>query len=89
MKGNLKRPMLNISLSLRFLKLVTVFYHIFPVFNRKSNTLDTVSHFKSNMLKVAFDLLSEKPEMERKLLQLIVNKLGDTTKKIASKVLYL
>eukprot|EP01134_Creolimax_fragrantissima_P000497 CFRG0497T1 len=50
---------------------------------------DQVASIKSTALKTAHALLSEKPEQEKNLLKLIVNKMGDTEKKIASKVVYL
>ncbi|KNC81409.1 hypothetical protein SARC_06273 [Sphaeroforma arctica JP610] len=48
-----------------------------------------VQSIKSNSLRIAHALLSEKPEQEKNLLALIVNKMGDTEKKVASKVVYL
>jgi ribosome biogenesis protein MAK21 len=45
---------------------------------------DTVLHTKKKAQHVAFEMLCDKPEMEQQLLALLVNKLGDPEKKIAS-----
>lgn len=65
---------------------------------------DNILHFKSSTLKSVFELLTEKPEQEHRLLEILVNKLGfnskilldilisillgDIEKKIASKTTY-
>ncbi|XP_068730456.1 CCAAT/enhancer-binding protein zeta-like [Montipora capricornis] len=46
---------------------------------------DTLIHIRSKILGTIFDLLSEKPEQEQVLLSLLVNKIGDPEKKVASK----
>ncbi|KAJ3256389.1 hypothetical protein HK103_005518 [Boothiomyces macroporosus] len=50
---------------------------------------DVLQHVKSKMLSTVFELLCEKPEQEENLLTLLVNKMGDLDKKIASKATYL
>lgn len=46
---------------------------------------DAVENARTRSLDFVFELLKEKPEQEENLLRLLVNKLGDTNKKIASK----
>ena len=50
---------------------------------------DTLPHPKSRAVAINYELLEAKPEQEAVLLTLLVNKLGDTDGKIASKVVYL
>jgi ribosome biogenesis protein MAK21 len=50
---------------------------------------DEVEFARSRALTYVFDLLKDKPEQEENLLRLLVNKLGDTDRKIASRVSYL
>ena len=50
---------------------------------------DGISHFRSFVLQTSYDLLVSKPEMERVLLSLIINKLGDVDKKVGGKANYL
>ncbi|KAL9954460.1 hypothetical protein ACROYT_G042001 [Oculina patagonica] len=50
---------------------------------------DTLVNIRSKMLGTIFDLLSEKPEQEQVLLSLLVNKIGDPDRKVASKAVYL
>jgi len=52
-------------------------------------THETVTFVKYKAITVIFDLLCAKPEQEKNLLALVVNKLGDTEKKLASKASYL
>ncbi|KAL5035406.1 hypothetical protein BDV3_005343 [Batrachochytrium dendrobatidis] len=52
-------------------------------------TKDPLPHIKNKMLSIVFDLLTAKPEQEQNLLSLLVNKLGDLDKKIASKSVHL
>lgn len=49
----------------------------------------TLPYFKSMVLRVATQLLMERPEQEAALLSLIVNKLGDPERKVASKTSFL
>lgn len=51
-------------------------------------SMDHLSYSRSNTLKVLSDLLIAKPEQESILLRLLVNKLGDSDRKIASKTSY-
>ena len=50
---------------------------------------DEIEFTKSRALSYVFELLKEKPEQEANLLRLLINKLGDRTKKIASQASYL
>jgi len=50
---------------------------------------DTLVNIRSKMLGTIYDLLSEKPEQEQILLSLLVNKIGDPDRKVASKAVYL
>jgi len=45
---------------------------------------DAVMHTKRKVQHVCFELLTEKPELEQQLLSLLVNKLGDPERKVAS-----
>lgn len=49
---------------------------------------DEITHSRSKALDMVFELLRDKPEQEANLLRLLVNKLGDTEKKIASRASY-
>ena len=46
---------------------------------------DAIENARTRSLDFVFELLKERPEQEENLLRLLVNKLGDTNKKIASK----
>ncbi|KAL9082372.1 MAG: hypothetical protein Q9159_006475 [Coniocarpon cinnabarinum] len=46
---------------------------------------DTVENAQTRSLDFVFELLRERPEQEENLLRLLVNKLGDTNRKIASR----
>ncbi|KAG5457538.1 MAG: hypothetical protein BJ554DRAFT_2414, partial [Olpidium bornovanus] len=50
---------------------------------------DTLLHVKQTMLQAVYDLLAAKPEQEQNLLRLLMNKLGDIERKIASKASFL
>jgi len=50
---------------------------------------DEIEYTQNRALTFVSELLKEKPEQEENLLRLIVNKLGDTNKKIASKASHL
>jgi ribosome biogenesis protein MAK21 len=50
---------------------------------------DEVGHFRTKALDFVFSLLSEKPEQEANLLSLLVNKLGDKDRRLASRASYL
>lgn len=50
---------------------------------------DEVAYARSRAVTFVFELLREKPEQEENLLRLLLNKLGDTDKKIASRASYL
>jgi len=63
----------------------------YAVFLRALNShmSDAVLHFKLAAIAVVSDLLSERPEAEADLLQLLTNKLGDPEGKVASRAQYL
>jgi ribosome biogenesis protein MAK21 len=50
---------------------------------------DEIEFSRSRAVSYVYELLKEKPEQEANLLRLLVNKLGDTSKKIASRASYL
>jgi ribosome biogenesis protein MAK21 len=50
---------------------------------------DEIEFSKSRAVSYVFELLKEKPEQEANLLRMLVNKLGDPVKKIASQTSYL
>ncbi|KAL4886582.1 CBF/Mak21 family-domain-containing protein [Aspergillus karnatakaensis] len=50
---------------------------------------DEIEFSRTRAVSYVFELLKEKPEQEANLLRLLVNKLGDTAKKIASRASYL
>ena len=50
---------------------------------------DNLDFIKEKAIKVAFDLLVSRPEQEHQLLRLVVNKLGDPNRKVASNAGYL
>ncbi|KAE8364213.1 CBF/Mak21 family-domain-containing protein [Aspergillus caelatus] len=50
---------------------------------------DEIEFSRSRAVSYVYELLKEKPEQETNLLRLLVNKLGDTAKKIASRASYL
>ena len=52
-------------------------------------TNDSVLHVKQVMIGRLYALLAGKPELERKLLPALVNKLGDPEKKVASRLTHL
>lgn len=50
---------------------------------------DEVDYARSRAVTYVYELLKDKPEQEENLLRLLVNKLGDTDRKIASRASYL
>jgi ribosome biogenesis protein MAK21 len=50
---------------------------------------DEVEYARNRALTFVWELLKEKPEQEENLLRLLVNKLGDTDRKVASRASYL
>ncbi|TKA24959.1 hypothetical protein B0A50_06057 [Salinomyces thailandicus] len=50
---------------------------------------DEVAFARSRAITYVYELLKDKPEQEENLLRLLVNKLGDTDRKIASRASYL
>ncbi|KAK5167967.1 RNA-binding ribosome biosynthesis protein mak21 [Saxophila tyrrhenica] len=50
---------------------------------------DEVEYARTRALTYVYELLKDKPEQEENLLRLLVNKLGDTDRKIASRASYL
>eukprot|EP00898_Chlorokybus_atmophyticus_P004404 jgi/Chlat1/4965/Chrsp32S04947 len=55
----------------------------------EAGSRDNLTFFKEKSLKTAHDLIVTKPEQERRLLALLVNKLGDPERKVASKSVFL
>ncbi|GBG69517.1 hypothetical protein CBR_g4353 [Chara braunii] len=51
----------------------------------EAGTKDTLLFFKEKCIKAVFELLKEKPEQERWLLSILVNKLGDPDRKTAAR----
>jgi ribosome biogenesis protein MAK21 len=49
---------------------------------------DNLDYLREKAIKCAYALLAAKPELESKLLMLIVNKLGDPSRKVASRASY-
>lgn len=49
---------------------------------------NAVTFFKTKAVRIAYELLSAKPEQEKALLGLLVNKFGDTAPKVSSNVSY-
>jgi ribosome biogenesis protein MAK21 len=64
-----------------------VFFEILKILEIWCN--DEIEFARSRAVSYVFELLKEKPEQESNLLRLLVNKLGDPTKKIASRASYL
>lgn len=52
-------------------------------------SVDTLEYVKEKALKAGYELLAAKPELEGQLLTIVVNKLGDPSRKVASKAGYL
>lgn len=50
---------------------------------------DEIEYSRQRALTYVFELLKDKPEQEENLLRLLVNKLGDTERKVASRASYL
>ncbi|KAF2189416.1 CBF-domain-containing protein [Zopfia rhizophila CBS 207.26] len=50
---------------------------------------DEVEYARNRAVTFVWELLKEKPEQEENLLRLLINKLGDTEKKVASRASYL
>jgi ribosome biogenesis protein MAK21 len=50
---------------------------------------DEIEYSRARALTFIFELLKDKPEQEENLLRLLVNKLGDKTRKVASRASYL
>lgn len=55
----------------------------------EAGTKDPISHVKQRMIGTLYALLSGVPELERRLLASLVNKLGDPEKKAASRLAHL
>ncbi|KAL5339815.1 CBF/Mak21 family-domain-containing protein [Aspergillus crustosus] len=63
------------------------YFEVLKILETWSN--DEIEFSRSRAVSYVFELLKEKPEQEANLLRLLVNKLGDTSKKIASRASYL
>ena len=64
-----------------------VYFEVLTILESWCN--DELEFSKARAISYVFELLKEKPEQESNLLRLLVNKLGDRTKKIASRSSYL
>ena len=67
--------------------LKTTYFQIIQLLESWSR--DEVGHFRTKALDFVYGLLSEKPEQEANLLALLVNKLGDKDRRLASRASYL
>eukprot|EP00731_Ephydatia_muelleri_P010552 Em0005g1138a len=61
---------------------------ISPYLHTQHLSHDTVANIREKVLGHIFDLLYQKPEQKQSLLQLLVNKLGDPVRKVASKCIF-
>lgn len=66
--------------------LKTTFFEVLQVLEQWCN--DEVAYARAKAVDYVYSLLKDKPEQEANLLRLLVNKLGDLDKKIASKTSY-
>ena len=66
---------------------IKTFYHEF-VEALETLTKDNLEFLKQRAMKTSFSLLKSKPEQESRLLSILINKLGDPARKIASNVVY-
>lgn len=64
-----------------------MYFEILQVLENWCN--DEVEYARTRALTYVYELLRDKPEQEENLLRLLVNKLGDTDRKIASRASYL
>eukprot|EP00116_Pleurobrachia_bachei_P001872 sb/3462134/ len=55
----------------------------------KTHMGDVEVPIRTKMCNLAFQLLKEKPEREKEMLGMLVNKIGDPDKKLASKIIYI
>lgn len=67
--------------------LKNIYFEIIQILESWSN--DEIEFSRSRALTYVWELLKERPEQEENLLRLLVNKLGDTVKKVASRASYL
>ncbi len=67
--------------------LKNIYFELLKVLERWCN--DEVEFARGRAISYVWELLKEKPEQESNLLRLLVNKIGDPEKKIASKVSFL
>jgi ribosome biogenesis protein MAK21 len=63
------------------------YFDLLGVLERWAN--DEVMYARNRAVTFIWELLKEKPEQEENLLRLLINKLGDTEKKVASQASYL
>ena len=64
-----------------------VYFEVLTILESWCN--DELEYSKARALSYVYELIKEKPEQESNLLRLLVNKLGDRAKKIASRASYL
>lgn len=68
-------------------RLKTLYFELLKLLETWCN--DEVEFARTKAVTSVFELLRDKPEQEENLLRLLVNKLGDTSKKVASRASYL
>ncbi|KAI9137197.1 hypothetical protein BKA69DRAFT_1099745, partial [Paraphysoderma sedebokerense] len=68
-------------------KLKKIYFNLLTTLENLSH--DTLHHVRHATVTIIFELLVTKPEQEQNLLRLLVNKLGDQDRKIASKASFL
>jgi len=57
--------------------------------NLRQASLEGIPHLRSEAVNTSYKLLAEKPEGEKDLLKVIVNKIGDPERKVATKAVHL
>ena len=67
-------------------KLKSMYFEILKILETWCN--DEIVYSRTKAVDIVYELLRDKPEQEANLLRLLVNKLGDTEKKIASRASY-
>ena len=68
-------------------RLKEVYFEVLKILELWCN--DEIEYSRSRAVSYVYELLREKPEQESNLLRLLINKLGDPVKKIASQTSYL
>eukprot|EP00189_Rhodosorus_marinus_P007251 CAMPEP_0184751602 /NCGR_PEP_ID=MMETSP0315-20130426/43133_1 /TAXON_ID=101924 /ORGANISM="Rhodosorus marinus, Strain UTEX LB 2760" /LENGTH=869 /DNA_ID=CAMNT_0027230875 /DNA_START=122 /DNA_END=2731 /DNA_ORIENTATION=- len=82
-EGLSKRHMLYAYFESELKKAVSKFFEIVRL-----ESLEGVAHMRTSAISTAYNVLVDKPEGERLLLGIVVNKLGDPERKVATKAIY-